>query len=384
MGARHLVAGLILYAWLRMRGAQRPTAVHWRNALIAGTLLFVMDHGLLAWAEQHITSSLARLLSVTVSFWMVILARVQSFEKKLSRSAIVGLVAGFAGVALLVGPEAFRQASPFLVHAGALLVGGMFWAIGSLYSRGREFPQSPLLSAAMQMIAGGTMLWVGGLVTGETRALHAAAFTAPPLLSLAFLTIFGSLITFTAYIWPLTVSPPSRVSIFSYVNPVVAVLLGWAVLGEPITARTLLAAAVILTAVALVNRRSPRPSPRDSVAAQTSGNVLSPPALESGGFVARLWSGETRASDAPRYLQYLLETGVKDYCATDGNRGVFVLQRPQGESVEFLLISLWDSLDAVHNFAGPELEKAVYYPEDSAFLLRLDPGVTHYQVAVER
>ncbi len=168
--------------------------------------------------------------------------------------AWAGLLLGFAGVALLIGPSALGQHFDLLA-TGAVLSSALLWAVGTSYTRAVRLPASTVLSAAMQMLSGGVMLLIMGLLAGESAKIHIASITARSALSLAYLIVFGSIIAFTVYIWLLTVSSPSRTSTYAYVNPVVAVLLGWAVAGEALGVRTLVATAVILGGVALVSTR---------------------------------------------------------------------------------------------------------------------------------
>lgn len=256
MGTRHLIAGTLLYAAMRWRGAPKPKPVHWVGAIVAGGFLFLGDHGLLAWAEQRVPSGLAALLSATLPFWMVAAARLEGIEPKLNFRALAGLAIGLAGVAFLVGPGPFGQASwGYLVGAGAILFGAVLWVVGSLYARGARLPDSPLLSAAMQMISGGALLVVAGTLIGEAGRIHMDGLTLRAMLSLAYLILFGSIVAFGSYVWLLRVSPPSRISTYAYVNPLVAVFLGWSMAGEAVTSRTIVAAALILIGVALVNTR---------------------------------------------------------------------------------------------------------------------------------
>lgn len=168
MGTRHLIAGTLLYAAMRWRGTPKPKLAHWVGAIVAGGFLFLGDHGLLAWAEQRVPSGLAALLSATLPFWMVAAARLKGIEPKLNFRALAGLAIGLAGVALLVGPGAFGPAGwGYLTGAGAILFGAILWVAGSLYARGTRLPDSPLLSAAMQMISGGALLLVAGTLIGR-------------------------------------------------------------------------------------------------------------------------------------------------------------------------------------------------------------------------
>jgi drug/metabolite transporter (DMT)-like permease len=259
MGVRHFVAGALVYAWVRLRGTPAPNLTQWGYAVIAGVFLFLGGHGVLAWAEQKVPSGLAALLCATLPLWTVLLARMDRSEGKLGIRAWAGLLLGFAGVALLIGPSALGRRLDLLA-AGAVLSSALLWAVGTSYTRAVRMPTSTVLSAAMQMVSGGAMLLIIGVLTGEAAQIQVAAITLRSLLSLAYLIVFGSIIAFTVYIWLLTVSPPSRISTYAYVNPVVAVLLGWAVAGEALGVRTLAATAIILAGVALVSTRRKQPS----------------------------------------------------------------------------------------------------------------------------
>jgi len=260
MGTRHLAAGMLLFAWLAATGNRvRPERRLWLPAFFSGGCLFLGCHGLLAWAEIRIDSGLAALLSSTLPIWMVLLARLRGQESELNPRVLAGIVIGFAGVAVLT-PMNFSGPQAEGLRALAILVAEILWAAGAIYARGVKSPAPPFTFAAMQMLAGGVLLWVVGLAMGEARDIRADAFTAQSVLSLAYLIVFGSLVTFSAYVWLLQVSSPAIVSTHSYVNPLVAVLLGWAAGGEAITWRTALGAAVILASVALVGVRRPRPA----------------------------------------------------------------------------------------------------------------------------
>jgi drug/metabolite transporter (DMT)-like permease len=254
MGVRHFVAGALVYAWVRRRGTPAPNLKQWGYAAIAGVFLFLGGHGVLAWAELRVPSGLAALLCATLPLWTVVLSRLDGSERKLGVRAWVGLLLGFAGVALLIGPIAFGQRVNLLA-AGAVLSSALLWAVGTSYTRAVRMPASTVLSAAMQMISGGAMLLIAGLLAGEASRVQVASITARSVLSLAYLTVFGSIIAFTVYVWLLTVSSPSRISTYAYVNPVVAVLLGWAVAGEGLGVRTLAATSIILAGVGLVSTR---------------------------------------------------------------------------------------------------------------------------------
>jgi drug/metabolite transporter (DMT)-like permease len=252
MAMRHLVAGGLLFAvvWRRRRGELELGWRQWGAAFIFGGALFLAGHGLLAWAQQDVPSGVAALLVGTIPLWFTILARI-AFGERLGGRAAVGLVLGFAGLALLVDPSGEEGAKP--IGALAIAFGAFAWAAGSLWSRRLPLPQDTLLSAAMGMLAGGALL---ALVSGLGGEFDDARFTTEALGATLYLIVVGSFIGFSAYVWLLKVAPASTVSTYAYVNPVIAVLLGWAFNDEVITGRTVVAGAAIVIGVALmVSRR---------------------------------------------------------------------------------------------------------------------------------
>jgi drug/metabolite transporter (DMT)-like permease len=251
-GMRHLGFGLLFYPVLRWKTAAKPTWEHWRTAAITGFLLLFVGNGGVCVAEQTVPSGVAALLVATVSFWMVIVDWLRPGGVRPVARVLVGLVLGFAGMALLVGPKNLGGSDRISPGGVALLLVASFaWACGSLYSKHGALP-SPLLGAAMQSLCGGVILCVVGFFTGEVRAFRLAAVTPRSWLALAYLVFFGSMMGFTAYVIYLKKSTATRVATYAFVNPVVALLLGWLFAGEMIGLRAGLAAGVILGAVVLV------------------------------------------------------------------------------------------------------------------------------------
>jgi drug/metabolite transporter (DMT)-like permease len=250
---RHSLVGLTLYPILRIKTGIRPTAAHWWTAVVTGLSLLCITNGGLSWAEQRVPSGIAALLIATVSLWLVILDWLRPRGTRPGPRVFAGLILGFAGLALLVGPSNLggaRRVDP--VGAAVLLIGAFLWAGASLYSKQRRMPESPLLVVAMQSLAGGAGLWIAAIVSGEVRGLHFGAISGRSWMALIYLIVFGSGIGFTAYLYILKKSTASKVATYAFVNPVVALFLGWLLAGETITARTAIAATVILTAVILV------------------------------------------------------------------------------------------------------------------------------------
>jgi drug/metabolite transporter (DMT)-like permease len=250
---RHSMVGLILYPILRIKTGIKPTAAHWWTAAVTGVSLLCVSNGGLSWAEQKVPSGIAALLVATISLWLVILDWLRPRGTRPGPLVFVGLVLGFAGMALLVGPAKLGGAGRIdLVGTGVLVIASFVWACASLYSKQRVMPASPLLVVAMQSLAGAAALWVAAIVSGEVRAVHFAAISGRSWMALIYLIVFGSGMGFTAYLYVLKHSTASKVATYAFVNPVVALFLGWILVGETITTRTALAAVVILTAVVLV------------------------------------------------------------------------------------------------------------------------------------
>lgn len=251
-GVRFLLAGLILYAWSRWRGAPAPRPLHWRSAAIVGSMLMV-SNAAVAWSERLIPSGIASLLVAITPCWMVLFDWVQHREHRPSPGIAVGLLAGLCGVAILVGPgNLMGGGSINVAGATAVLVGTAIWSAGSLYARHAPRPGSAPQLSGMQMLCGGALLSVFSAATGQWRGFSPAATPAIAWWAFLYLVTFGSLVAYSAYMYLLTVSTPARVSTYAYVNPVVAVFLGWLFAGEALTPRMLVASAVIVGAVALI------------------------------------------------------------------------------------------------------------------------------------
>ena len=222
-------------------------------SFITGFLLLFLGNGGVCLAERTVPSGVTALLVATVSLWMVLVDWLRPEGTRPGPRVVAGLLLGFGGLALLVGPKNLggsARVDPFGV--GILVIASLAWASGSVYSKHAGGPGSPLLGVAMQSLAGGVCLWIAGILSGEVGALHLGAITARSWAALGYLIVFGSMVGFTAYIYILKKSTATRVATYAFVNPVVALFLGWLLIGEPITLRTVIAAAVILTAVLLV------------------------------------------------------------------------------------------------------------------------------------
>ncbi len=282
--ARFFTAGVIMYAFLRWRGEPRPTAREWAGAAVIGGLLLLGGTGAVGWAEQWIPSGLAALIVAIVPVWMVLLDWLGPAKRRPTPAIVAGLVLGLVGVAVLVGPvELTGDQRMMFIGSVVVVFGTISWATGSVFGTHLPHPRSPWMTAALQMIAGGTLLLVAGTAAGEWARVDYSGISQKSLLALAYLMVFGSLIAFAAYVFLLRHQSPARVGSYAYVNPVVAVFLGWALADEPVTLRTVIAAAIILTGVVLIVRYRARVKPR--------GDADSAP--ESSGLEGGLDSPET-------------------------------------------------------------------------------------------
>jgi len=249
-GMRHLLAGLILFLWAGGLKA-RITATEWRSSFVVATLFFLIGHGTLHWAEQFVPSGVAALLVATEPLWIAMLMPGEQ-ASRWSPRVIGGLAAGLIGVGLLVPQEAFATGASQLVGVSAILLGAMSWAFGVRYSATARLPKDPFVRAATTLLCGAALLLAASAITREMSQLDLGAISTRSLLGLSYLTVFGSVVAFSAYTWLLDRCPATLVATHTYVNPVIAVLLGWLFAGERLTPRVIGATALILSAVLLL------------------------------------------------------------------------------------------------------------------------------------
>ncbi|MBI4770951.1 MAG: EamA family transporter [Chloroflexi bacterium] len=283
IAARFVIAGALLVGLALLRGAPRPTLLHWLRATLAGGLMMGATAGV-AWAEQRVDSGPAALIISLVPLWMVLLdwlrppfasLRGPSARGRRPGGAVAaGLGWGFAGMALLVGPGTLAgegRLDPLGV--GVLILAALGWAAGSLVSSRAQLPAAAFgMATGMQMLTGGLVVGLAAIASGEAAHFELAQVSARSALSLGYLIVFGSMVAFSAYAWLLQVETPARAGTYAFVNPVVAVILGWLLAGEPLTLRTLLAAAVIVAGVALTITYRPRPRPAPAPAPEPVGD----------------------------------------------------------------------------------------------------------------
>ena len=259
-GVRFIIAGSLLYLWGLFRGHERPTLAHWKSTAIIGLMLLLVGNGGLSWSEQLIPSGVAALLVAVSPLWFILLEWMQGGIKP-TAGVFLGLFLGTFGIVVLIDPaELVGGSSINIVGALVLLGSSISWALGSLYSRRAKLPSSPAFSNGMEMLIGGVGLLVVSAIIGEWSLFHPTTVTSRSLFAVAYLIAFGSIIGFSSYIWLLRATTPARASTYAYVNPIVAVIIGWLVAGETLSGRVLIAAALIIAAVAAITTLGTRKS----------------------------------------------------------------------------------------------------------------------------
>jgi drug/metabolite transporter (DMT)-like permease len=250
---RFLIAGLALYLWMLLKGVRNPTAKQWGSATLLATLIFVGDYGLLFWAEQRVPSGITAVMMATIPAFMALAEIIILRTQRLTLRLAIALGIGFCGVAVLVLRSLNLGGAP-IDQAGAivLIVGAINWSIASALSRKLPLPEAKTMSSGAQMLAGGVLLGVVAGLRGEFAVFHPAAVSERAWLALLYLIVAGSIVGFTAYVWLLHHYSPTKVGTYAYVNPVVAVLLGYFAGGEPLGQRTIVGSACVLASVVMI------------------------------------------------------------------------------------------------------------------------------------
>lgn len=270
-GLRFVVAGLALLTWVKLKGTPWPTRTQWRDNLLIAVLLLVGGTGLVVWSQQYIPSGLTALIIGASPLFFALVEWAWPGGVAPNALTWVALITGFGGVAWLAAPWETAAAGGLRPWPTAvILLGSISWAIGSIYSRHVRHRAPALLSAAIQMVAGGAALMVAAGLHGEFARFDPSHLTVRSSAALAYLIVVGSLVAFPTFLWLTQRASPARVSTYAYVNPVVAVTLGWIILDEPVGPRTWVSAVVILAAVALITAQRSRPGRTAQTAASTS------------------------------------------------------------------------------------------------------------------
>ena len=256
---RFLVAGALLYGWTVTRGEKAPTARQWASISLLAFLIFAVDYGLVFWAEQRVPSGVTAIIMATISAFMALAEIIFLRTQRLTLRLSVALLIGLGGVAVLVSHSLDLGGAPVDTLGGvALIVGAIAWAVAAVFARTQPLPNSKFLSSGAQMLVGGAMLAVASFALGEFKDFHPAAISFGAWFSLVYLIVPGSVVAFTAYVWLLHHDSPTRVGTYAYVNPVVAVLVGYFMGGEALGLRTVLGALLVLVSVVMITLPKPK------------------------------------------------------------------------------------------------------------------------------
>jgi drug/metabolite transporter (DMT)-like permease len=252
-GSRFFLAGLILFCFARTRNSERITGRMWLSAAAMGTLFFVICHGGLSWAAQHVPSGINALLMASVSMWTAVIEIAIRSKTRPGARIMISLLVGFLGLTLLVvKPELLAGSHVGSLGATVALVGAFSWALGTVLAKRVPLPKSTILSAGMQMMCGGGLLVIVALLSGQAAGWNPDRISSQGWIAMAFLTLIGSLVGFTCYIWLLDHCPPTQVATYAYVNPIIALLLGWMIAGEQLSEKSLIASVIVVGSVASI------------------------------------------------------------------------------------------------------------------------------------
>lgn len=267
---RFLISGLIILIWQKSSGQAMPTRKQWISTFIIGTLLLLGGNGLVSWAEQFIPSGIAALIIATVPLWLVIMEAVRPGGIKPTWQAIVGLIIGFVGIFILAGPAEISGSKTNLDTFGvvALLFATLLWALGSIYSKSADLPKASMVTTGAEMLMGSIGLMVVSLLTGELHGWDPTGISARSIGGVIYLILIGSIAGFGSYIWLLQNAPISLVATYAYVNPIVAVILGYLFANEPLEPRTWIAAAIIIGAVIFINSKGKPKVQKEAIIAE--------------------------------------------------------------------------------------------------------------------
>jgi drug/metabolite transporter (DMT)-like permease len=266
---RFTIAGLVLYLWMLARGERSPTLREWTSASLLGLIIFVFDYGLLFWSEKRIPSGIAAVMLATIPVFMALSEIIFLRTQKLTARLLLALLIGVAGVAVLMSHSLNLGGAPIdKLGAIALIFAAISWSVASAFTRILPLPSSKVMSSGAQMLTGGIFLTIAAAAFGEFRNFHPTGVSRGAWLALLYLIVAGSIIGFTAYVWLIHHQSPTKVGTYAYVNPIVAVLVGYFLGGEALTSRTILGTLFVLISVIVITTTSAKKSPATAVAAQ--------------------------------------------------------------------------------------------------------------------
>ncbi|MAT56056.1 MAG: hypothetical protein CMN32_16410 [Saprospirales bacterium] len=384
-GSRFVMAGILLLIASLAIEKQLPTAAQLKNAAWVGFLLLTAGTGMLVWSEQFISSGMVALMTALQPLLVVLLMWMMK-GKRPSLQTMLGTGLGMLGMVFLVGQDQFVSDARSLIGIGAIFLALLSWGYASIKVAELDLPKSKLLSAGLQMLFGGLVLVLISVVSGEAGSFDVSAMTARGFWSWMYLIVFGSILAFSAFNYLLVKSTPEKVATANYVNPVVALLLGWGLNNELITNQSLVAAAFMLTGVVFINARIKRrkyaiesPHPLASLVCELDGATTELHILPEGQeqVVARIWEGKAHKSQTRPYLEYLKESLVPQFRGVPGNLGLTLAHKEDGDHNRIYFVSYWKDFDAVKQYAGNDYHRAIIFPKEKEYLSEFQQEVQH-------
>ena len=387
-GSRFVVAGVLLLLVSLAIEKQLPTVSQLKNAAWVGFLLLTAGTGLLVWSEQFISSGMVALMTALQPLLVVLLMWMMK-GKRPSFQTMLGTALGMLGMVFLVGQDQFVSDAKSLMGIAVIFVALLSWGYASIKVAGMDLPKSKLLSAGLQMLSGGVILVAFSVISGEASTFNVLELSARGFWSWVYLIVFGSILAFSAFNYLLVKSTPEKVATANYVNPVVALLLGWGLNNEVITNQSLLAAAFMLTGVVFINARIKRrkyaiesPHPLASLVGELDGTTTELHILPKGSneIIARIWEGKTPDNQIQPYLEYLRESLVPQFRGVPGNLGLTLAHKKEGDHNRIFFVSYWKDFESVKQYAGNDFKQAIIYPKEKEYLSDYQRKVQHRRI----
>ena len=386
-GSRFTGAGIVLLLLSRLFGTEKATFAQLKNAAFLGIMFLAMGTGGMVWAEQFISSGMVALMAAIQPLFILLLMW-QMRGKRPNLAGILGTFLGIIGMTFLVGQDQFIGGPKTILGLGIIFLSVLSWGIASVKLSQTDMPTNKLQSAAIQMLSGGCILLLISFISGEAFDFRWADLTPRSTWSWFYLMIFGSVISFSAFNYLLVKSTPDKVATANYINPIVAMFLGWFLADELITGQSLIAAALMLTGVVFIKTKIPF---LEKISLFRKDN----PAPELMGFmpigatkvvdvqpvttpaIARIWHGTTPSDLTEEYVSLAKSNCVANCEATPGNLGVTFFHKTEGEMTHHTFISYWQDMEAVKRFAGEDFQRPRFFPGEERFLLKSDDKVEH-------
>ena len=388
-GSRFATAGVILFGLSKLFDGEKTTPAQWKNAAKLGTMFLAIGTGGMVWSEQFISSGMVALMA-SIQPLFILLLMWQLYGQRPNVAGVVGTFLGMVGMGFLVGQDQFTGGEKTMLGLGIIFISILSWGIASVKLAKMDMPANKLQSAAIQMLAGGSVLLLASFISGEAFHFQWVKLTDRGIYSWIYLTIFGSIISFSAFNYLLVKSTPDKVATANYINPVVAMFLGWALNNELITGQSLIASVLMLAGVVLIKTKisffrklnffKKYPTPVEVMGFMPVGAVKvvdAPPILSPA--IARIWHGVTPTDKSEEYISLAKTNCVANCEATPGNLGVSFYHQTVGEVTHHTFISYWKDFDSVKRFAGEDYEKSRFFPGEETFLVESDEIVEHKQ-----